>query len=104
MTTVVICQASCQTRDLAIPPASLQDVSEQWHFSKIRDDDEAPNNSDTLEDSQLSHKGKGRASPPGGELSNHTDDPRNYGSNLSNDDPNSLDSGDDVSFNPSVKY
>ena len=85
-------------RDPVIPPASLQEVLEQQCFFEVWDNDEASNNGDTLENSQLCHKGKGRASPLGGELSNLTD--RNYGGDSRDDDLNSLDSDDD----PSITY
>jgi hypothetical protein len=71
MTTIVTRQQSARiSRNLTIPPALLQEISDQCHFSEVQDDDKAPNNGETLEDSQPSCKGKGRADPPGGEPSN----------------------------------
>jgi Retrotransposon gag protein len=98
MTTVVTRQQSaCISRNPTIPPASLQEISDQRCFSEVRDDDEAPNNGETLKDSQPSRKGKERADPPGGEPSNipsDTNDPRNFGSDPGDDNPDSLDDGD----------
>ena len=75
----------------------LQEISEQRRLSEVRDDDEAPNNGETLDDSQPSLKGKERADPPSGEPSNiprDTHDPRNFGGDPGDDDPDSLDDGD----------
>ena len=74
-------------------------------MSEVRDDDEAPNNGETLDDSQPSLKGKEKADPPGSEPSNiphDTNDPRDFSDNPGDDDPDSLDNGDgDPDFIPS---
>jgi Retrotransposon gag protein len=99
MTTVITRKQSARiSRNPTIPPASLQEISDQWCFSEVRDDEKAPNNGETLKDSQPSHKGKERADPPSSEPSNIPRDPndlRNFGGNPGDDDPDSLDDGDD---------
>ena len=74
-------------------------------MSEVWDDDEAPNNGETLDDSQPSLKGKERAYPPGGEPSDiprNTNDPRNFGGDSGDDDPDSSDDGDrDPDYIPS---
>ena len=79
------------------PPTTLQEISEQRRLSEVWDDDEAPNNGETLDDSQPSLKGKERADPPGGEPSDiprDTNDPRNFSGDPGDDDPDSSDDGD----------
>jgi Retrotransposon gag protein len=99
MTTVVTQQQSAHiSRNPTIPPALLQEISDQQHFSEVRDDDEAPDNGETLKDSQPSRKGKERADPPSSEPSNiprDTNDPRNFDGDPGDDDPDSLDDGND---------
>jgi hypothetical protein len=99
MTTVLTQQQSAHiSRNPTIPPASLQEISDQQRFSKVRDDEEAPDNGETLKDSQPSRKGKEREDPPSGEPSNipcDTNDPRNFDSDPGDDDPDSSDNGDD---------
>ena len=76
MSTIVTRQASCLSRDPVIPPTSLQAISEQRRLSEARDEDviNDNDNGNTLEDSQPSRKGKGRAEPPSGEPSNLSQD------------------------------
>ena len=87
------------------PPTMLQEISEQCHLSEVRDDDKAPNNGETLDDSQPSFKGKEKADPPGGEPSNiphDTNDPRDFSEDPGDDDPDSSDNGNgDPDFIPS---
>ena len=95
MTTIVTWQASHQLRDPAIPPASLRDISEQRRLSEAQDKDviNDNDNGNTLEDSQPSHKGKERADPPSGGPSNlpqDTNNPRNFGGDPRDNDPDSL--------------
>jgi hypothetical protein len=99
MTTVVTQQQSARiSMNPTIPPASLQEISDQRRFSEVRDDDEAPNNGETLKDSQPSRKGKEKADPPSDEPSNiphDTNDPRNFDGDPGDNDPDSSDDGDD---------
>ena len=74
-------------------------------MSEVRDNDEAPNNGETLDDPQPSLKGKERADPPGGEPSDipcDTNNPRNFGGDPGDDDPDPSDDGDgDPDYIPS---
>ena len=93
-------------RDPAIPPASLRDISEQRRLSEAQDKDviNDNDNGNTLEDSQPSHKGKERADPPSGGPSNipqDTNNPRNFGGDPGDNDPDSLDDDDDPDYTPS---
>jgi Retrotransposon gag protein len=99
MTTVLTRQQSARiSRNPTIPPALLQEISDQRRFSEVQDDDEAPDNGETLKDSQPSHKGKEREDPPSGKPSNipcDTNDPRNFDGDPGDDDPDSSDDGND---------
>ena len=97
MSTIITHQTTRNSKGPTNPPASLQEISEQRRLSEVWDDDEAPNNGETLEDSQPSHKGKERADPPGGEPSDipcDTNDPRDFGGDPGDNDPDSSDDGD----------
>ena len=106
MSTIVTRQASRLSRDPVIPPTSLRAISKQRCLSEARDEDviNDNDNGNTLEDSQPSRKGKGRAEPPSGEPSNlpqDTNDPRNFGGDPGDDDPASSGDGDDPYYTPS---